>query len=125
MGDGQIFLKTSAISLTNTYQMNILSARSISLDSTFIYGHIFVPIKQCILIFLLLLLILFIFFVLLPPISPPLRRQIRLKAIKPEKDLQTLSKKARLKYLPPKRRNLFSLNINSTGTAFTDSLLVF
>jgi hypothetical protein len=36
MGDGPIFLKTSAPpSLMTTYRMNLLSARSILLDSTF------------------------------------------------------------------------------------------
>jgi hypothetical protein len=36
MGDGWIFLKISVpLSLINTYQMNLISAGSISLDSTF------------------------------------------------------------------------------------------
>ncbi len=36
MGDEQIFQKISApLSLINTYQINLISARSISLDSTF------------------------------------------------------------------------------------------
>jgi hypothetical protein len=36
MGDGRIFLKISApLSLINTNQMNLISAGSISLDSTF------------------------------------------------------------------------------------------
>ncbi len=36
MGDGRIFLKTSApFSLMTTYRMSLISAWSISLDSTF------------------------------------------------------------------------------------------
>ncbi len=36
MGDGRIFLKTSApLYLMTTYRMSLIKARSISLDSTF------------------------------------------------------------------------------------------
>jgi hypothetical protein len=38
--DRQIFLKISiSVSLINTYQMNLISAGSISLDNTFKVGH--------------------------------------------------------------------------------------
>jgi hypothetical protein len=47
MGDGPIFLKTSAShSLMKSFQMNLLSARSIALDSTFKYQELFGACKK-------------------------------------------------------------------------------